>query len=232
MVRGSGLDFELEAAVVVGRGGRDVSVDEAEPHIAGYVLMNDWSARDPQFAEMHVRLGPAKGKDSAGNAFDLRMTAAVDGRVVGEDRWSNMAFSYAQMIAHVSRGTEVRNGDILGSGTCGGGCLAELWGREGLDAHPPLAPRRHRHPHRRTPRHPEHPRDRAVRARRRRPAGRLPPRPPSTPDRTPMTTPHPTAPGSVQRGSGLRDSLTPQLAMDPAGAASLARDGVNSAYPR
>lgn len=152
------FDFELEVAAVIGRGGRDLSVDEAESHIAGYVLMNDWSARDLQFTEMQVRLGPTKGKDSAttlgpvfvtpdelepyraGNAYGLRMTAAVNGTVVGEDLWSNMAFSYAQMIAYASRGTEVRTGDILGSGTQGGGCLAELWGRRGLDAHPPLAP--------------------------------------------------------------------------------------------
>jgi 2-keto-4-pentenoate hydratase/2-oxohepta-3-ene-1,7-dioic acid hydratase in catechol pathway len=152
------FDFELEVAAVIGRGGRNLSVDEAESHIAGYVLLNDWSARDLQFSEMQVRLGPAKGKDSAttlgpifvtpdelephraGNAYNLRMTAAVNGTVVGEDLWSNMAFSYAQMIAYASRGTEVRTGDILGSGTCGGGCLAELWGRRGRDAHPPLAP--------------------------------------------------------------------------------------------
>ena len=152
------FDFELEVAAVIGRGGRDIPVEEAEAHIAGYVLMNDWSARDLQFAEMRVRLGPVKGKDGAttlgpvlitpdelvphraGNAFALRMQAAVNGEPVGGDTWSAMAFSYAQMIAYASRGTEVRTGDVLGSGTCGGGCLAELWGREGFDAHPPLAP--------------------------------------------------------------------------------------------
>ncbi|MFI2264209.1 fumarylacetoacetate hydrolase family protein [Streptomyces tubercidicus] len=152
------FDFELEVAAVIGRNGWDLTVEEAESHIAGYVLMNDWSARDLQFAEMRVQLGPAKGKDSAttlgpvfvtpdelephraGNAFALRMTAEVNGVVVGEDQWSNMAFSYAQMISYASRGTEVRTGDILGSGTCGGGCLAELWGRKGFSAHLPLAP--------------------------------------------------------------------------------------------
>ncbi|WP_219465353.1 fumarylacetoacetate hydrolase family protein [Nonomuraea rhizosphaerae] len=151
------FDFELEVAAVLGRGGRDLSVEEAASCIAGYTLMNDWSARDLQIAEMEVRLGPVKGKDSAttlgpvlvtpdelepyraGNAFDLPMTAAVNGVTVGEDRWSNMAFSYPQMIAYASRGTEVRRGDVLGSGTCGGGCLAELWGRKGFEAHAPLA---------------------------------------------------------------------------------------------
>ena len=56
-----------------------------------------------------------------------------------DDR-SSMSFSFGDMIAYASRGTEVRPGDVLGSGTCGGGCLAELWGRQGLDAHPPLRP--------------------------------------------------------------------------------------------
>lgn len=151
------FDFELEAAAVIGRPGRDISVADADSHIAGYLMMNDWSARDVQFAEMQVGLGPAKGKDSAsslgpvlvtpdelapyrsGNSFALRMTANVNEVVIGEDIWSNMAFSYAQMIAYASRGTDVRTGDVLSSGTCGGGCLAELWGRNGFDAHPPLA---------------------------------------------------------------------------------------------
>jgi 2-keto-4-pentenoate hydratase/2-oxohepta-3-ene-1,7-dioic acid hydratase in catechol pathway len=133
-------------------------VAEAESHIAGYILMNDWSARDLQLAEMQVRLGPAKGKDfattlgpvfvtkdelepyRAGNAFKLRMEAAINGVSIGTDTWSNMSFTYSQMIAYASRGTEIRTGDVLGSGTCGGGCLAELWGRRGFDAHPPLSP--------------------------------------------------------------------------------------------
>ncbi len=152
------FDLELEVAAVIGRGGRNIPVDSADEHIAGYVLMNDWSARDLQFAEMRVRLGPAKGKDGsttlgpvlvtpdelephrAGNAFDLRMEAAINGEPIGSDTWSAMAFSYAQMIAYASRGAEVRTGDVLGSGTCGGGCLAELWGRQGRDAHAPLTP--------------------------------------------------------------------------------------------
>ena len=152
------FDLELEVAAVIGRTGRDVAIDDAEQHIAGYVILNDWSARDLQAREMGVRLGPAKGKDTAttigpwlvtpdelepwraGTSFDLRMTAAVNGTVIGTDSLASMHFSFAEMVAHASRGTEVRPGDVLGSGTCGGGCLAELWGRHGVDAHAPLAP--------------------------------------------------------------------------------------------
>jgi 2-keto-4-pentenoate hydratase/2-oxohepta-3-ene-1,7-dioic acid hydratase in catechol pathway len=150
------FDFELEAAAVIGLGGRDVRASQAERHIIGYFLLNDWSARDLQFEEMTVRLGPAKGKDTAltlgptlvtadelapyrsGTAFSLGMTSEVNGEVIGTDRWDSMHFSYAEMIEYASRGTEIRPGDVLGSGTCGGGCLAEVWGRKGWDAHRPL----------------------------------------------------------------------------------------------
>lgn len=154
----SRFDLELEVAAVIGRGGRDIPVDRAADHIVGYCLFNDWSARDLQFHEMAVRLGPAKGKDTSlslgpvlvtadelepyrsGNAFALEMVAQINGRTIGRDRWDSMHFSYPEMIEYASRGTEVRPGDVLGSGTCGGGCLAELWGRHGNDFHPPLSP--------------------------------------------------------------------------------------------
>jgi 2-keto-4-pentenoate hydratase/2-oxohepta-3-ene-1,7-dioic acid hydratase in catechol pathway len=150
------FDLELEVAAVIGRTGRDIHPDDADAHIAGYTILVDWSARDLQFAEMQVRLGPTKGKDSAttlgpmlvtpdelepwrtDTAYDLAMTAEINGELLGRDSLSSMAFSFAEMIAYASRGTEVRPGDILGSGTCGNGCLAELWGRNGFDAHPPL----------------------------------------------------------------------------------------------
>lgn len=150
------FDFELEVAAVIGRSGSDVSPEAACSLIAGYTIMNDWSARDLQFEEMQVPLGPVKGKDSStslgpilvtpdelepwrsGTGYDLTMTASVNGIEVGRDSWSSMAFSFPQMIAYASRGTIVRPGDVLGSGTSGGGCLAELWGRRGRDAHAPL----------------------------------------------------------------------------------------------
>jgi len=152
------FDLELEVAAVIGRTGRDVHPEDADSYIAGYTILIDWSARDLQFAEMQVRLGPAKGKDTAttlgpvlvtpdelepwrtDTAYDLAMSVQINGQQIGQDRWSSMAFSYADMIAYAARGTEVRPGDVLGSGTCGGGCLAELWGRQGHDAHPPLQP--------------------------------------------------------------------------------------------
>lgn len=152
------FDFELEIAAVTGGSGRDLGVSDAEELIAGYMILNDWSGRSVQFKEMTVRLGPSKGKDSAtsmgpwfvtpdelepsrqGTSFDLQTRAYVNDELIGTDTWSNMAFSYGQMIAYASRGTQVRPGDVFGSGTTGNGCLAEGWGNNGFDAHPPLTP--------------------------------------------------------------------------------------------
>jgi len=151
------LDYELEVAAVIGRAGRDLTPAQARDHIVGYAIFNDWSARDLQAREMAVQLGPAKGKDSATtlgpflvtadeleryrNAeglLDLEMTVQVNGIETGRDTLANMAWTFEEMVAYASRGAWVRPGDVLGSGTCGSGCLAELWGRSGVEDPPPL----------------------------------------------------------------------------------------------
>jgi 2-keto-4-pentenoate hydratase/2-oxohepta-3-ene-1,7-dioic acid hydratase in catechol pathway len=150
------LDFELEVAAVIGKPGRDLEQEEAGAHIAGYLIMNDWSARDLQREEMRAHMGPVKAKDTAttmgpalvtadelapyerAGGLDLAMTVSLNDEVVGTDRLNNMAWSFDAMIAYASRGTWIRPGDVLGSGTCANGCLAELWGRQGRDARPPL----------------------------------------------------------------------------------------------
>ncbi|KUL44517.1 fumarylacetoacetate hydrolase family protein [Streptomyces regalis] len=154
------LDFELEVAAVIGREGRDLTPEQARDHIVGYTVFNDWSARDLQSAEMRVGLGPCKGKDTATTLgpylvtadelekyrdadgfLRLALTASVNGEVVGQDLLSNMSWTFEEMVAYASRGTFVRPGDVLGSGTCGnGGCLAELWGVRGRQDPPPLKP--------------------------------------------------------------------------------------------
>ncbi|MFC4949704.1 fumarylacetoacetate hydrolase family protein [Pseudonocardia sp. GCM10023141] len=154
------LDFELEVAAVVGRAGTDLTPDAAREHIAGYTIFNDWSARDLQRREMQVNLGPCKGKDfattlgpmlvtadelehrrDADGFLRLAMSVSVNGVEVGRDLLSNMAWRFEDLVAHASRGAQVRPGDVLGSGTCGnGGCLAELWGRSGEQQPPALQP--------------------------------------------------------------------------------------------
>ncbi len=143
------FDFELEVAAVAG-----------PDAIFGYTIFNDWSARDLQRREMKVNLGPAKGKDSATTLgpwlvtadelepyrdadgfLALGMRVSVNGVEVGRDLLSNMGWPFEELVAYAGRGTRVRPGDVLGSGTCGnGGCLAELWGRRGAQDPPPLKP--------------------------------------------------------------------------------------------
>ncbi|HEY9724497.1 MAG TPA: fumarylacetoacetate hydrolase family protein [Oscillatoriaceae cyanobacterium] len=133
------LDFELELACVIGREGRDIQVEEAYKYVAGYMVMNDVSARDIQRKEMKLRLGPAKAKDFAtvigptlvtadeiGDVRDLPMAVRVNGETWSEGNAGSSYWSFAQMIAHASMDETLYPGDILGSGTVGRGCGLEL----------------------------------------------------------------------------------------------------------
>jgi fumarylacetoacetate (FAA) hydrolase len=148
------LDFELEIACVIGREGKDIAVEEAADYIAGYMIMNDWSARDFQRKDMKLNLGPGKGKDFAtslgpwlvtpdelaarrsGNGtserYDMTMLARINGKEVSRGNFNQIYYSFPQMIAWASRNARLRVGDVLGSGTVGTGCILEL----GTDVHP------------------------------------------------------------------------------------------------
>src|SRR6266478_487765 len=134
------IDFELELACIIGRGGRDISVADAPAHIFGYTIFNDLTARDAQFREMQAPFGPAKGKDfdcanvlgplivtaDAVDASDLFMRARVNGELWSDSSSSTMHWSFADLIAHASRCETLHPGEILASGTVGGGCGLEL----------------------------------------------------------------------------------------------------------
>ncbi len=156
------LDFELELAVVIGAvegsDGRNLDATAAGAHIFGYTIMNDWSARDLQAREMKVRLGPAKGKDfgmSLGpwivtadeltpfldddGFLQIRAEVYVNDELIGYDLVSNAGWPFPEFVAYAARNSRVVPGDVLGSGTVGnGGCLGELWGRNGALTPPPL----------------------------------------------------------------------------------------------
>ena len=149
------LDFELECAAVIGKKGRDIPVKDADNYIAGFMIMNDFSARVLQMQEMKLNLGPAKGKDfgssfgpwlvtkdelenyklssSEGDRYNLKMKASINGIQVSEDTLSNMTWTFAQIIERVSYGVDIFPGDIIGSGTCGTGCFLELNGSKITD---------------------------------------------------------------------------------------------------
>lgn len=138
------LDYELELACVIGKDGIDIAREHAEAHIAGYCIMNDWSARDEQMREVKVGLGPAKGKDFAttlgaflvtkdelddrkvGERLDLEMEVFVNGKRYGGGNFKQIHFSFAEMIERASRDAMLYAGDVIGSGTVGTGCLLEL----------------------------------------------------------------------------------------------------------
>jgi fumarylacetoacetate (FAA) hydrolase len=144
------LDFELEAAIVVGREAHDLSASNADDVIFGLTIMNDFSARVLQMDEMKLSLGPAKGKDFAtglgpwlvtldelaphtkkganGAAFDLGMRAFVDGVQVSTGNVKDMNWTFAQILERASYGVTLYPGDVIGSGTCGTGCFLELNG--------------------------------------------------------------------------------------------------------
>jgi fumarylacetoacetate (FAA) hydrolase len=144
------LDYELEVACVIGRAGRDILEEDAEEYIAGFMIMNDWSARDLQREEMSVGLGPAKGKDFATSLgpwlvtpdellpfalgdgrHDLVMTALVNGEERSRGNLRDLFHPFARMIARASQDANLYPGDVIGSGTVGTGCLLELTGGDG-----------------------------------------------------------------------------------------------------
>ena len=150
------LDFELEAAIVIGKEGRNIDVNKADNYIAGYLIMNDLSARLLQMEEMKLNLGPAKGKDfatsigpwlvtpdelephkiqtEAGNKYDLRMTAKHNGKLISDGNMKDMNWTFAEIIERASYGVRLFPGDVIGSGTVGTGCYLELNGTWALEA--------------------------------------------------------------------------------------------------
>lgn len=147
------LDFELEAAIVIGKRGRNVKAEDADQYIAGYMIMNDMSARRLQMEEMLLNLGPAKGKDFStvigpwlvtpdelepykiqakpghiGNSYNLAMKCWVNGIQVSEGSVGDMDWTFAEIVERCAYGADIFPGDVIGSGTVGTGCFLELNG--------------------------------------------------------------------------------------------------------
>lgn len=152
------LDFELEAAIVIGKKGRNVKAKDADNYIAGYLIMNDMSARALQMEEMRLNLGPAKGKDFCtiigpylvtkeeladkkvetaeghdGDTYSLNMNCWVNEKLLSEGNMKNMNWTFAEIVERCAYGADILPGDIIGSGTVGTGCLLELNGTHKLE---------------------------------------------------------------------------------------------------
>lgn len=147
------LDFELEAAIVICKQGRNIRAEEADDYIGGFMIMNDLSARTLQMEEMKLNLGPAKGKDFStvigpmlvtpdeleaflvpakpghtGNNYNLKMTCRINGVQVSEGNMGDMDWTFAEIIERCAYGVTMMPGDVMGSGTVGTGCFLELNG--------------------------------------------------------------------------------------------------------
>lgn len=147
------LDFELEAAIVVSKHGKNIRAAEADEYIAGLMIMNDISARRLQMEEMLLNLGPAKGKDFStaigpmlvtldeleqyevpckeghtGKSWNLNMNCKVNGIEVSRGNLADMDWTFAELLERCAYGVDIFAGDVIGSGTVGTGCFLELNG--------------------------------------------------------------------------------------------------------
>lgn len=147
------LDFELEAAIVITKKGRNIPASQADSYIGGYMIMNDMSARVLQMEEMLLNLGPAKGKDFCtvigpwlvtkdelepykvpahagheGDKYALEMKCWVNGILVSQGNMADMDWTFAEIVERCAYGTDILPGDVIGSGTVGTGCFLELNG--------------------------------------------------------------------------------------------------------
>lgn len=147
------LDFELEAAIVICKHGRNIPAEHADEYIGGLMIMNDMSARRLQMEEMLLNLGPAKGKDFStvigpwlvtldelheleippkenhtGRSWNLDMKCWVNGVQVSNGNLGDMDWTFAEIIERASYGADLYPGDVIGSGTVGTGCFLELNG--------------------------------------------------------------------------------------------------------
>jgi 2-keto-4-pentenoate hydratase/2-oxohepta-3-ene-1,7-dioic acid hydratase in catechol pathway len=140
----SELDYELELGLIIGTRARDIAPAQAWNCVAGFTILNDFSARDLQQTEMAVGLGPAKGKDFASavgpilvtrdefsdkidkEKISLEMRARVNGHELSRGNSATLFHSFPKMIAQASRDCDLFPGDLIGSGTIGGGCILEL----------------------------------------------------------------------------------------------------------
>lgn len=150
-------DFELEIAAVIGTGGKDLTVEQAEAAIIGYTIFNDWSARDLQQMESQLGIGQGKGKDSGvtlgpylvtpdeleayrhpshPGKLDLEVTALVNDEVIGAGSTSQMDWTFGEVISYASRGVSLNPGDIIGSGTVPTCTLVEHLNPTALESFP------------------------------------------------------------------------------------------------
>lgn len=135
----SALDYELELGIVVTKPLYNATPEEALQAIGGFTILNDFSARDCQLAEMTSGFGPVKAKNFANSigpcvvetqdllarADNLDVNVRINGQVVAESNTAGMHYSLGEMVAYASLGERVVPGELMGTGTIPGCCALE-----------------------------------------------------------------------------------------------------------
>ena len=125
------LDYEVELAVVIGRGGRDIARDRAYEHVFGYTVANDFTARDLQ--RRHEQWFKGKSLDTTcplgpcivdraeiGDPATLELSLTVNGAERQRARVAQMIFDIPAIVASLSAGLTLECGDIIATGTPAG----------------------------------------------------------------------------------------------------------------
>lgn len=135
------IDYELEWAAVIGRKVEGVSADQPRDYIFGYSIFNDWSARDEQMKVMGgaLNLGPSAGKDFANSLgpcivtadeipdpYTLAMRCSINGEQVSQGSTAGMHWRFEDLVAYLTRGHALYPGEVICSGTVGGGSALEV----------------------------------------------------------------------------------------------------------
>ncbi len=125
------VDYEAEVAFVVGRGGKDIPEERALDHVAGYMLLNDLSARDYQFKtpqwmpgktfDGSAPTGPALvTADEAGPADAIEFSLRLNGEVMQEGNTADLVHSVPVLVAYLSMLMTLEPGDVVATGTPAG----------------------------------------------------------------------------------------------------------------
>jgi len=129
------LDYEAELAVIIGKGGKDIPVEDAKHHIFGYTCFNDVSARDIQFKDKQwtrgksldtfAPMGPCiTTTDQIGDPTNLRIYARVNGELKQNSSTCNMVFNVYQIVHQLSRVMTLEPSDVIATGTPAGVAFA------------------------------------------------------------------------------------------------------------
>jgi fumarylacetoacetate (FAA) hydrolase len=142
------LDYGLQIAAIIGRGGRDIKAADAWRHIAGFTILNSFVARDVERREIAFGMGRSKSRDFAtavgpylvplsslrdridgDDHLHLAMRAMVNSNELSRSDASTMQFTWPQLVEHAARHAELFPGDLLASGVSGSGSILDLGGQ-------------------------------------------------------------------------------------------------------